>query len=110
MNEEVTKYIGQAEENQRQIMTYLRSLIHSVVPDVKEEFKWSRPVFRSKHDFAYFKTTKKHLSLGFFQSERLHDPMKLLEGSGKNMCHVKLHSINNIDENTLKEWILASAK
>lgn len=110
MNEEVNQYIAQADQNQGLIMEYLRGLIHELVPGVTEEFKWSRPVFKSKQHFAYFKTTKKHLTLGFYCADKLDDPHQLLEGSGKGMCHVKIQSIGQVDDSILKKWILAAAE
>jgi hypothetical protein len=40
--------------------------------------------------FAYVNAFKAHVNVGFFQGAELPDPAGLLEGSGKNMRHVKL--------------------
>jgi hypothetical protein len=40
--------------------------------------------------FAYVNVFKSHTNVGFFYGAHLHDPVRLLEGTGKNMRHVKL--------------------
>lgn len=109
MNPEVTSYINKAPIEQKLLMQKVRKLIHDSVPDVIEEFKWSRPVFKSKKDFAYFKTTKAYLTLGFFHFQKLKDEKNLLEGTGKDMRHIKLKTEKDLDEKLLKEWFKISS-
>lgn len=110
MNTEVTAFIDQAKPEQKQILEKLRKLIHESVEDVEEEFKWSRPVFKSNKDFAYFKTAKAYVTLGFFNFEKLNDQGNRLEGTGKNMRHIKLKSLNDIDAQLFKAWFKAAAQ
>lgn len=88
-------------------MQRIRALIHQRVPGVREEFKWSRPVFALEKDFAYFKTTKNYLTLGFMNFHKIDDPNGLLEGSGKDMRHIKLKDINEVDDELLNKWFEA---
>ncbi|TXK32797.1 DUF1801 domain-containing protein [Pontibacter qinzhouensis] len=104
MNPQVTDYINNAPAEQKQIMEALRQLIHESVADVKEEFKWSRPVFRAGKDFTYFKTAKAYLTLGFFDFVKLNDKQNKLQGTGKDMRHIKLKKISDIDREELQEW------
>jgi hypothetical protein len=104
MNLQVTDFINKAPEDQKKIMEAIRKLIHEVVPNVVEEFKWSRPVFKADKDFAYLQTTKKHVTLGFFNFEKLDDPNGLLEGTGKDMRHIKIKSMNDFDSDLLNDW------
>ena len=110
MNAQVTEYINNAPKEQKEIMEAIRKLIHESVPGVTEEFKWSRPVFKSDKDFAYLKTAKAYVTLGFFNFQKLNDPKNLLEGTGKDMRHIKLKSINDVDKKLLIEWFKASVK
>lgn len=75
-----------------------------------EEFKWSRPVFTANKSFAYLKTAKNHVTLGFYKFEKLNDPQNLLEGTGKDMRHIKLKSEDDIDAKLLGEWLKMSAE
>lgn len=40
--------------------------------------------------FGYVNVFTSHVNVGFFHGAALHDPARLLEGSGKHMRHVKL--------------------
>lgn len=104
MNEQVTNYINEATDEQKTIMLAVRKLLHECIPNLREEFKWSRPVFGTNKDFAYLKSSKNHVTLGFYNAEKLNDPNNLLEGTGKDMRHIKLKSKADIDTKLLKEW------
>lgn len=84
MNTQVTEYIEQAPSEQHEIMKRIRSLIHESVKNVTEDFKWSRPIFKSDKNFAYLQANKAHVNLGFYYGfEKLNNPNNLLEGTGK---------------------------
>jgi hypothetical protein len=104
MNKQVTNYIANFPPEKRIIMEKIRQLITETVPGVSEEFKWSRPVFKSNRDFVYIQATKSHVNLGFFNFEKLDDPENRLEGSGKKMRHVKLFTPDDIDADLFKKW------
>lgn len=108
MNPLVTDYIEKAGER-KEIMQALRQLIHENVPNVTEEFKWGRPVFKATKDFAYLKSAKAYVTLGFFNFQKLNDEHNLLEGTGKDMRHIKLKSVAEIDSAMLKEWFKAAS-
>ena len=105
MNTQVTDYIAKATPEQKQIMELLRQLVHDSVPGVQEEFKWGRPVFRSSRDFAYLKTAKAYVTLGFFQFEKLSGAEGKLEGTGKDMRHIKLRTMQDVDRTQLGDWL-----
>jgi hypothetical protein len=71
----------------------VRALIKSLGAEIVEEFKWSRPCYSNERGiFCYLQSTKKHATLGFQRGASLEDPTSLLEGTGKDMRHVKLPS------------------
>ncbi len=109
MNSQITEYIKNSPDQQREIMEKIRQLIHDSVPTVVEEFKWSRPVFKSKKDFAYLKTAKSYVNLGFMDFSKLDDPDNRLEGTGKDMRHVKLKTIQDVETDLFEKWIKAVA-
>lgn len=105
MNPSVTEYINNHPADQCELMAVIRALIHESVPNVVEEFKWSRPIFRTHKDFAYLQANKEHINLGFYSGfEKLEDPKKLLEGTGKTMRHVKLRTMMDVDRDQLEVW------
>ncbi len=109
MNEQVTTYINEAPPEQQQIMQQLRQLVHESVKGVQEEFKWSRPVFKKENQFAYLKTAKGYVTLGFFNFQNLPEPDNLLEGTGKDMRHIKIKKAADINNALLKNWLKISA-
>lgn len=106
MNLEVTQYIAQANPTQQEILQTLRAIIHQHVPLVQEEFKWSRPIFKTQKNFAYIQANAKHVNLGFYEGfEKLPDPTCKLEGTGKMMRHIKIRSTSEIDATELGQWL-----
>jgi hypothetical protein len=58
--------------------------------------------------FAYVNVFRDHTNVGFFNGARLVDPGRLLEGTGKNMRHVKLKPGIEINTAALEGMIHAS--
>jgi len=105
MNEQITAYIAEAPEEQRKIMEAIREIIHKEVPSVIENFKWSRPVFSTDADFAYFKTAKNYLTFGIFKFDKIKDNLDLLEGTGKDMRHIKIKKVEDLQPEIFKNWL-----
>jgi len=102
--QEVTKYIENSAEGHKEILTELRKLVLAT-KNSKEDFKWSRPVYAIEKDFCYFKTTKKHVTLGFFEFDKIKTNAHLIEGTGKSMRHIKLSKVEDIKEFKVKQMI-----
>ena len=58
--------------------------------------------------FGYVNAFTAHVNVGFFLGARLADPAGLLEGTGKNMRHVKLRPGAEIDREALAGLIRAA--
>jgi hypothetical protein len=58
--------------------------------------------------FGYVNAFTKHVTVGFFLGAHLADSTRLLEGSGKNMRHVKLRPGTEIDGEALAALIQAA--
>src|ERR1700751_4214760 len=58
--------------------------------------------------FAYVDVFKSHTNVGFFYGAHLDDPAGLLEGTGKNMRHVKLKPGREPDAVALENLIHAA--
>jgi hypothetical protein len=84
----------------RTICELLRSVITSLHKDAVE-IVWPRqkivsfgvgPKKMTEH-YAYIALHGSHVNLGFYHGASLADPSGLLEGTGKNLRHVKLRDI-----------------
>ena len=105
LNQKVTDYFDNASEEQIVILETLRKLIHETVENVSEEIKWGFPVFASTKDFAYLRFSKKHITLGFYNIDKIQDPNSLLEGEGNTLKHIKIKSKVEIKSKVIAEWL-----
>lgn len=105
MNKEVKAYIEKATPAHQEILNELRKLILSVAPKSEEQYKWSRPVYALDKDFCYLQATKKHVTMGFFEFDKIKTNADLIEGTGKSMRHIKLTNKKQIKEIQLKKMI-----
>ena len=58
--------------------------------------------------FAYVNAFTAHVNVGFFRGAELEDPLRLLEGTGKYMRHVKLRPERNVEAAALNKLIKAA--
>ena len=93
-------------DEQQPILETLRTLIMSCGKDIVEEFKWSRPCYSNAGGlFCYLHTTKNHATLGFHRGTSLDDPKGLLEGTGKDMRHVKIRTAQDVDKTAFRKLL-----
>ena len=88
----------------------LRALVKKEIPGVKEYVNpWKLPTFVSHGPLGYFMIGKSHITFGLYRGTSLDDPEGLLEGSGKNLRHVKIKSAEDLRRPALRELIRAAA-
>lgn len=58
--------------------------------------------------FGYVNVFTSHVNVGFFQGAGLHDPARLLQGTGKRMRHVKLRAGEEANAAALSRLIEAA--
>lgn len=104
-NSEITDYIAQATPGQIILLEELRELVHQSVEDVSEELKWKMPVFNNGKDFAYLRFAKNHITLGFYNIDKLKDPDNLLEGKGNTLRHIKINSLDTKLKGQIAKWL-----
>lgn len=105
-NQKITDYIANASEEQIIILEELRKLIHESADNVSEEIKWGFPVFNSnRKDFCYLRFSTNHVTLGFYNPDKIITHTNLLEGDGTVMKHIKIKSVDTINETIIKEWL-----
>ena len=101
-----------ADEGQRPVCVRLRELILAA-HEGAFEIVWPRlwiasfgvgPKKMTEH-YAYIGVQKSHLNLGFYHGAMLPDPNGLLEGTGKKLRHVKIHSLTATRTRALRELL-----
>jgi hypothetical protein len=55
--------------------------------------------------FCYFRANARHITFGFSQGVQLADPLRLLEGVGKGMRHVKIPEAADIRPRMFAPWV-----
>jgi len=104
-SKEVSEYISSLPEDKKEIVKALREIILSVDPSLTESLKWKQPVYSKKGDICYLFPAGNHVNLGFYRAIELKDPKKILEGTGKNMRHIKIWGLENIDKEYFWELV-----
>ena len=89
----------------------LRRLVKKTVSGSTESMNpWGIPAFESNGPMCFFMVGKYHVTFGFLRGTSLPDPEGLLEGTGKNLLHVKLRTVEDLKRPGLKKLIAAAAK
>jgi hypothetical protein len=95
----------------QEVVRGLRSLVKATVPRTKITVNsWGIPTFESKDPFCFYMVGKHHVTFGFHCGTSLDDPERLLEGTGKNLRHVKLRAAEDLEKKGLKELVRAAAQ
>lgn len=70
----------------------LRSVIRAEAPALTETIKWNNPFWVGREDVLCLQCYADHVNLGVLQGAKLADQFPELEGTGKEMRHVKVPS------------------
>jgi len=105
INKKVSDYFNNATEEQIAVLNVLRKLIHDTVDNVSEEIKWNMPVFNNGKDFAYLRFSKKHITLGFYNIDKIQDPDNMLEGEGNTLKHIKIINLEHKQKQQVVKWL-----
>ncbi len=88
----------------------LRALVKKEIPGVMEYVNpWKLPTFESHGPLGYFMISKSHITFGLYRGTSLDDPEELLEGTGKNLRHVKIRTTEDLLRPALRKLIRAAA-
>lgn len=67
-----------------------RDLLGEGLPGAREDIKWGFPTWVGAGNVVSLAAEDDYLRLQFYKGTRLADPGRLLEGTGKEMRHVKV--------------------
>ncbi len=107
MHAAVSEYFGSLPAPQRQIAHALHDLMVRHFPTWTPKIKWGRPNYGPDgKDLCYIFTTQEHVNFGLMFGAHVNDPKGLVEGTGKNLRHIKIRSVAEIDEPYLVNLLL----
>jgi len=102
METKIDEYIKKQKSPQKEICQRLRNIILSTFPGISEEMKVGVPCYGTTTEEPcgkyYIAALKDHVNLGFSLKGLTKQQKDLFEGSGKTMKHIKLYSVEMIDE------------
>ncbi len=106
-----SSYVKDDNPELRKVVSALRIFVKEAVPGTRETLNaWGVPTFESKTPFCFYMVGKNHVTFGFHFGTSLTDPERLLEGTGKNIRHVKLRNEDAIGQKGLRELVLAASR
>lgn len=95
MHEKVKSYLQNLPSPQKEVCEKVRQIILKTFPDINESFKNGVPWYEGRY---YIVGLKDHVNVGFSVKKMSKEEMGLFEGKGKYMRHIKLFSLEQIDE------------
>ncbi len=98
MDKNVTEYIENQKSHHKEICWKLREIIINTFPDIIEEMKYGVPYYGNKY---YIVALKAHVNLGFSITDLTKEEIALFEGSGKTTRHIKINTLEDIDEKNI---------
>jgi hypothetical protein len=107
----VDAYIRAKTPTLQPVAVGLRALIKKAAPELTEGVNsWGLPMFDSHGPFGYFMIGKSHVTFGLYEGTSLDDPEKLLEGTGKNLRHVKLRRVEDLNRPGLRKLVNSAVR
>ena len=103
MEKQVNKYVEKQKSPQKEILQKVRKIFHETLPNCNEKMAWGVPTFASGK--FYIAAMKNRVHMGFAITGLSEDEIGLFEGSGKTMRHIKILTLESIDENKIVKLI-----
>jgi len=107
MNKEVNEYIKKQKSPQKEICQKLREIILKTFPNIEEKMWVGVPWYEWRY---YIVALKDHVNLGFAIKGLLEKELDLFEGKGKTMRHIKIYSVEDINERQIVKLLKVAEK
>jgi hypothetical protein len=103
MNKQVDDYIEKQKSPQKKILQIVRKIFQKTLPGCEEKTAWGVATFAGGK--FYIAAMKNCVHVGFVITGLNKEEISLFEGTGKTMRHIKIHSLDEIDEEKLIKLI-----
>jgi uncharacterized protein YdhG (YjbR/CyaY superfamily) len=103
MNNQVNEYIEKQKSPQKEIIQKVRKIFHETLPNCEYKMRWG--VITYSEGKFYIAAMKNRVHIGFAISGLSKNEISLFEGSGKTMRHLKIPTLEDVDEEKLGELI-----
>ncbi len=109
MDNNIDTYIQKQPSPQKEILQKLRQILHTTIPEITEQMKVGVPCYGCTKEEPcgkyYIVALKDHVNLGFSLKGLSKKEQSLFEGTGKTMKHIKIYSLEEMDEKRIIELI-----
>ncbi len=103
MNKEVSKYIEKQKSPQKEICQKVRKIFLNTLKKPEEKKQWGVISFGGGK--FYLVALKESVNIGFAITGLDKDEIKLFEGNGKTMRHLKFYSPKDVNEKKITKLI-----
>ncbi len=100
------EFIATLEPDKQAIVRALHKAAQNVSKDVTEGVKWNALCFfKGDRAFVGIMPYKNYVSVFFDRGSNMTDELGILEGSGKQMRHIKIHTMEEIAKKNVADYI-----
>lgn len=102
-DKDINKFLDPYHPEVQAIAHELCRIVNDTAPQLSEEVKfgWKNITYAGKGIVCAVQPYSQYVSLHFYKGTELKDPDGVLEGGGKQLRHVKVHSLDDINEKVL---------
>ncbi len=101
-SKDVDKLLAEIHPPQRAVARALRQLILETGADLQEKVMYDVPWYRGKAYVCAIAAHSDHTNLEFDRGSSLRYPAHILEGTGKNLRHVKIYVVDDVRRPSLQ--------
>jgi len=103
LEKQADAYIEKQKYPQKEILEKVRKIFRETLPNCEEKMAWGVITFASGK--FYIAAMKNCVHVGFAVNGLSEDEISLFEGSGKTMKHIKIPTLESLDEILLVKMI-----
>ena len=103
MLKQADTYIEKQKSPQKEILQETRKIFQETLPNCEEKMAWGVVTFASGK--FYIAAMKNCVHVGFAVTGLSQDEISMFEGNGKTMKHIKIPTLESIDEKKLIKMI-----
>lgn len=108
MGKTIKEYVDSQDPSKKKIINKLRRLLKKTLPNIKESMGYGVLCYE---DLYYIAALPRHqVNFGFSIIGLSKEEVKLFEGTGKTMRHVKVHSLDFDEKELIKRIKLVKRK